>query len=133
MPITERATQETIEAVHHAYMVAALWSSTDDDGDPLDRRFTVDDIAPESRESMLTDVTNFLAACWGDTWPEFTIDLSGIEPEQIGHDYWLTRNHHGAGFWDRGLGDVGDQLTKLAHADGDPHLYVGDDGQVWVS
>ena len=29
-----------------------------------------------------------------------------------GHDYWLTRNGHGAGFWDRDLGKVGDELTK---------------------
>ena len=29
-----------------------------------------------------------------------------------GHDYWLTRNGHGAGYWDRDLGEVGDKLTK---------------------
>lgn len=28
-----------------------------------------------------------------------------------GRDYWYTRNGHGVGFWDRGLGDVGDKLT----------------------
>lgn len=32
---------------------------------------------------------------------------------QFGHDYWLTRNGHGAGFWDRGLGEVGDKLSEL--------------------
>lgn len=31
--------------------------------------------------------------------------------ELAGHDYWLTRNGHGAGFWDRGLGPVGDRLA----------------------
>lgn len=34
--------------------------------------------------------------------------------ECIGHDFILTRNHHGAGFWDRGLGDLGDRLTKAS-------------------
>jgi len=31
-----------------------------------------------------------------------------------GHDYWLTRNGHGAGYWDRNLGKVGDELTKVS-------------------
>lgn len=40
------------------------------------------------------------------------------EPEydaaQFGHDFYLTREGHGAGFWDRGLGELGDYLTKLS-------------------
>ncbi len=27
--------------------------------------------------------------------------LSDDNIEQAGHDFWLTRNHHGTGFWDR--------------------------------
>lgn len=44
--------------------------------------------------------------------------LSGLdllEPGQVGHDLWLTQNRHGAGFWDRGLGKLGEQLTEIAH------------------
>lgn len=41
-----------------------------------------------------------------------TLLQSGIHPDQAGHDFWLTRNGHGAGFWDRGLGDAGDTLTR---------------------
>ena len=59
-------------------------------------------------------------------------DLENLDPGQIGHDFWLTRNRHGAGFWDRGLGDVGDRLTKAAHAFGESDLYVGDDGNLYV-
>ena len=55
------------------------------------------------------------------------------DPEQDGHDFWLTRNGHGAGFWDRGLGDVGDRLTDIAHGFGECDLYAGDDGRVYVS
>ena len=33
---------------------------------------------------------------------------------QHGGDFYLTRNGHGAGFWDRGYGDVGKQLTEAA-------------------
>jgi len=27
--------------------------------------------------------------------------LDDLDPVQVGHDLWLTRNHHGTGFWDR--------------------------------
>jgi hypothetical protein len=37
--------------------------------------------------------------------------------EQIGHDYVLTTGGHGAGFWDRGLGEWGDILTEACRAD----------------
>jgi hypothetical protein len=44
---------------------------------------------------------------------------------------WLTRNGHGTGFWDRGLGERGDALTKSAESFGDAVLYVGDDGRIY--
>lgn len=50
---------------------------------------------------------------------------------QAGIDFWLTRNGHGAGFWDRGLGKTGDELTIYAHAFGGVDVYVGDDGKVY--
>ena len=39
----------------------------------------------------------------GEQWPS---------AEMAGHDFALTRNGHGAGFWDRGLGEMGDMLSK---------------------
>lgn len=45
--------------------------------------------------------------------------------EQNGHDFWLTRNHHGAGFWDRGYGDAGRELTELCRPYGDHDLELG--------
>jgi len=35
---------------------------------------------------------------------------------QLGHDLWLTRNRHGAGFWDRPdiYEDKADKLTEFA-------------------
>lgn len=34
--------------------------------------------------------------------------------EQAGRDFWFSRNGHGVGFSDRGLGDVGDALQSAA-------------------
>jgi len=50
-----------------------------------------------------------------------------------GRDYWFTRNHHGVGFWDRGLGEIGDKLTEKAHNDPSVDLYRGDDEQIYIS
>lgn len=45
-------------------------------------------------------------------------DLEGIDPARAGHYFYLTRNGHGAGFWDLGLGKAGERLTRAAHAYG---------------
>jgi hypothetical protein len=61
------------------------------------------------------------------------VDKCGLSAAQVGHDFWLTRNGHGAGFWDRGIGDYGDALTEHAHSFGASDVYVGDDGRLYVS
>lgn len=63
-------------------------------------------------------------------------DLEAIDAadESSGHDLWLTRNGHGAGFWDRGYPeDVAGRLTSAAEALGQIDLYVGDDGVIYGS
>jgi hypothetical protein len=46
--------------------------------------------------------------------------------EQMGHDIWFTRNGHGVGFWDRGLGDLGEGLTKIAESMGEVSVFIND-------
>lgn len=111
-----------------AYLECALWSTTDDDGEPLDKNYYFDDIAPEAREKMETEAVKFFSD---------HIDLINRTPEgysygHAAHDLWLTRNHHGAGFWDGDAGEVGDELTKLAQELGEQDLYIGDDGKLYV-
>lgn len=50
--------------------------------------------------------------------------------EQVGHDIWLTRNQHGAGFWDRGYGPLGQRLTEAAHALGEDNVWIDQDGEL---
>lgn len=113
-----------------AYVTAALWSSNDDSGEPLDANFSIDDIAAETLAQMLNDCEAFQRdnatdlALVPDTGREWGIDA------QNGHDFWLTRNGHGAGFWDRGYGELGERLTTAANACGNYDLYLGDDGRI---
>ena len=64
-------------------------------------------------------------------------EATGGDMASAGHDFWLTRNRHGSGFWDRSIvtsypaKDVAqgvlDALTTLSHAYGEVTVYVCDD------
>jgi hypothetical protein len=119
-----------LDSFTQAYVECAIWSSTQDDGSPMDDDYGVDDLAPEALASIIQDCRQFQAdnaADWQGLWSD----------ESAGHDFWLTRNGHGAGFWDRyseGRGAyVGGKLTTAAKAWGSSDLYIGDDGLVYVS
>jgi len=103
------------------YAETALWSSHDY-GEELDANYGVSDIDRKTMREFEEDCAAFLDSN--------ATDLVEMDPGQAGHDFWLTRNGHGAGFWDRGLGELGTRLTKAAHVYGGVDLYVGDDGKV---
>jgi hypothetical protein len=44
-----------------------------------------------------------------------------------GFDFYLSRNGHGAGYFDRGYGAVGDELQSAARVYGSANLFVGND------
>ena len=46
-----------------------------------------------------------------DSLYDAAIDLQGLK--RMGHDLWLTRCGHGAGFWDGDYGDYGDLITDI--------------------
>ena len=120
------ATLDTFERTLDGYIACALWLALDEAGDPLD--LERDSIHPDALGDMATDVWGFLTTAWDEG-----CDLTGIEPERIGHDFYLTRNRHGAGFWDRGLGELGDRLTELSDPYGESDLYIGDCGWVYAT
>lgn len=94
--------------------------------DPLDSNYGDEDLSTKALQSMMADCQAFqndnaeLLSSVGTT-------------ERHGHDFWLTRNGHGAGFWDRGYGRTGTLLTEAAKVWGSSDLYVGDDGLLYVS
>ncbi|MCU9611740.1 hypothetical protein OEK97_27930, partial [Escherichia coli] len=51
--------------------------------------------------------------------------------QMAGHDFWLTHNGHGAGFWDGDWPEpFATQLTNAANEFNEIDLYVGDDQQI---
>jgi hypothetical protein len=110
----------SLDAFDAAYVECALWSSTDESDDaggrPLDDNYGPEDIARSTLLEMQRDCQSFKAAN--------ERDLQGLDAAQCGHDFWLTRNGHGAGFWDRGLGERGDRLSKASKVYGSVDLMV---------
>ena len=117
-----------------AYFEAALWSSTGDDDEPLDANYGIEDFAPETSEKMIADCANFQ-----ERFGSLIEDDDPRESDEYGrwalagHDFWLTRNGHGAGFWDGDWPKHGDELDKAAHEYGEFDLYVSDDGLIYSS
>lgn len=117
-----------------AYIEAALWSSTDDSDTPMDE--IDNELSTKAREQMTSDCADFQTtnAELLESW----YSDAGESEDRAGHDFWLTRNGHGAGFWDRWSGstpqaEIGRKLTDAAHAYGSCDLYVGDDGEIYAS
>ena len=91
----EAKSDVNLDVFFNAYVEAALWSSTDESdesgGEPLDKNYGPEDITKDALKKMRRDADSFAKA---------HAALIVGEEGQAGHDFWLTRNGHGAGFWD---------------------------------
>lgn len=109
-----------IDPFARAYFECALWSSTDDAGQPLDKNYNWSYITGTTLLKMVEDCAKFQQENF-----DHLVDYPLIN---AGHDFWLTRNHHGAGFWENDFGTKEQcaALTKASHSFGEFHLYVTD-------
>jgi hypothetical protein len=126
--------EEDIADMVEGYITCALWSSNDESddsgGQPLDANYTSADIDEDTRAAMVADVKKFAQ-------DNAAVLLSVVghgkyDWANAGHDLWLTRNHHGAGFWDGDLPKAeGEALSEAARKLGEVYLYVNADGKVY--
>jgi hypothetical protein len=138
-------TTTTRRASELAYTL--LWSSLDDHGQPLDGRYSVVDFAPGTLARLEAEFDAFCDAAdsallaafdagtlpaWFDPAEHCLADLGPSHEAALEHDYILTRNHHGAGFWDGDWQTLGDTLTTLAQSLPELEPYVGDNGTVYI-
>lgn len=133
----------TMDEFTKAYVISALWLGVEyKHGDPRsdsDRAsdFEPDDIEPETLKEMISDCADFLKA------NRATIDAAIATGEVVygpdfgpmgraGHDFWLTRNGHGAGFWDGDWPEpMADTLSEAARECGEYSLMMGDAGGIY--
>lgn len=150
-------TQEEIKEILKGYLEAAIWTeeerlnseyssdydevfNDDDDDDSISDidklvklsanmnnkgidKFSKEDIEVDSLIKTYTDIKQFLTMVGNNV--DVAIDENGLQ--QLGHDIWLTRNRHGAGFFDRGYDDeIEKLLMDASHKLGEVDLYIND-------
>lgn len=107
-----------------AFLECALWTATDEEGNPLDENYSMEDYAEETIAKAKKECEEFILA---------NMELlHGLDPKQCGHDFSLTRDGHGTGFWDRGYGKVGEELSEICRPYGEAPVYAGDDGKLYI-
>ena len=131
------------------YITCALWAENDNSdesgGEPFDRNYGPEDIAPEALERMTADCRKFYdkfgeliesipgkKRCGTDSYGRESYSWS----ECAGHDFWLTRNGHGTGFWDAGrwpddIGETLDEACGWRTEFPECYLYLVDDGKIY--
>ncbi len=115
-----------------SYMAAICFTDTGPDSEiPSDAEFSADGLA-----LIINDCKAF-EGLYGEIIDAAECSRGGGEftqREQAAHDFWLTRNGHGVGFWD---GDWSEphaaRLTKAAKSFGEVWPYLGDDGLIYIS
>lgn len=125
-------TEDQITAIVTAQLVALLWSEGDIfaengefTGNAWDELYAEDDATPELRAKLTKELSGDLPIqnALREYKERFGSDWTG----QFGQDLALTRNHHGAGFWDHGLGEAGRVLTDWAESLSELHIFHGHD------
>lgn len=120
------------ESFLQAYVEAALFSTNDESdesgGEPMDKNYSWDEFAPKTKQAFKKDCDAFIKMGQRDLVAGLA---HGMDAEQAGHDFWLTREGHGAGFWD---GDwpkpMANNLTALSKKFGEANIYI-DGGKVY--
>ncbi len=124
---TEEERMEEEESMEHD----ELYGSEDEDEDGEEdgslrsmieqTDFSIINISDDSKIKAYTDIKKFLNIV-GDT-------ANIMDESELGHDLWLTRNGHGAGFWDRGYSEEDVKiLVSASEILGEISFELGDDG-----
>lgn len=118
---------DDLDEFTRAYMVCALWSTNDEStpsgGEPMDANYDITDIEEKTAAVMIADCAKFQA--------ENAEDIEG-RASQAGNDFWLTREGHGAGFWETPdwPEEAGKRLTAAAKAFGEFPLFA-ENGKIY--
>ena len=130
----------SVDEFTSAYLETALWSSMDEStpsgGSPFNENYSFEDFSREAIEATIEDCAKFQEE--NAELLERAYEGMGHSERNAGHDFWMTRNSYGSGFWDGDWdadwgGYYGDALTEAAKKFGEVYLYLGDDGLIYLS
>ena len=112
-----------VNEILNSYLETALWAEESDENDLQDK--TINDIDGNSKQTAWSDIMKFMQAATQTAMDE----LRTYDNKAVGHNLWLSRNGHGAGFFD----DNNDKLQNLARSMKPVDIYLGDDGKIYIS
>ena len=135
----EFTTKLNIKKIMDNYLECAIWTEEDtlkgDEESQISGKYSEDSELKDLEERTWLNIHNFtddsIIKAYEDIkkFLEYAGDaVNDIDEEQLGHDIWLTRNHHGAGFFDRSYDyDNEKKLIDAAHALKEVDLFINDD------
>jgi hypothetical protein len=117
------------EIILNHYLFAALWT------EELDSSSDVEDFMPSSVNQARKDIDSFLEKAKDFLLP-YIKNFGATAEEQLGHDFWLSRNGHGSGFFDRNLegcdSDVCDKLQDIARSFPTKNVFVNESELLFI-
>ena len=123
---------ENLELIISGYIDAIEFTECGPDSEFSEDAVFSEELKDNAKE-VCTSFYNLFEACLGRAMKNNT----EYTWQGVGMDLWLTRNGHGAGFWDRKLGsyngyNIGDCLSEACKMLGESYLYEGDDGLLYL-
>lgn len=87
-----------------------------------------DDPTPFNEDSLSQEMVNQAIEECAAFQKQFAADIAEYGASQAGHDFWMTRNGHGVGFWeyDHATPEICDRLDAGARAAGRREIYDND-------
>ena len=121
-----------------AYLEAALFSTNDEStpqgGEPLDKNYSFLDFSEETLKKMVADCAMFRRKFSDEQIESAHLQAPGEYNaiQRAGHDFWMTREGHGVGFWetDRWGGPVAQEMDEFCKQAGEFYLTVNDRGEI---
>jgi hypothetical protein len=112
------------------YLTAMFWTESGESNSPCEGA-TLDDLSEEAWKQAQDDCADFnlLADAW--LHKAYTHGNMSYDMERAGIDFWLSRNGHGAGYFDRDIGTAANGLQKLARSMLGRNVYRGNDGLIY--
>lgn len=102
-----------VDEFFDGYLQCALWSSMDESdesgGEPMDSNYSPEDIPVVVRQALRAECLEFIASVDG---PLRVNQKSCPACAASRSSRYASMSGHGVGFWDRGMGDVGDRLGR---------------------
>ena len=107
------------EEVLTSYLETLLWSEFIDEN-------TIYDFCDESKQKAKLEIALFMEEI--NKSKKAIKEANRYTAESLGHNFLLSRNHHGAGFFD----ENNDTLQSLSNKFAECNAYVGDDNKIYI-